>query len=100
MGVPLDIFSLYHLQNEGVSCRHYLLLKVEQPAFSNADEGEYEYAVKVADRKRSALIEIYEAEILADECVGPHAVKLVGELQAHPTGDELFEKRGGFHVDL
>ena len=100
MGIPLDIFSLYRLQNEGGSCHHYLLLKVEQPAFSNADEGEYDYAVEVADRKRSALIEAYEAEFLAKECAGPHVVNLVGELQARPIGDELFDEWGGFHVDL
>ena len=28
------------------------------------------------------------------------AVNLVGELQTYPTGDELSEGRGGFHVDL
>ncbi len=100
MGIPLDIFSLYLLQNDGLSCRHYLLLKVAQPELSNADQGEHNHAVEVADRKRSALIEAYEAELLVGECAGPHAVNLIGELQACPVGDELFEEPGGFQVDL
>ena len=100
MGIPLDIFSLYRLQDEDANCQHYLLLRVEQPEFSNADEGDYAHAVDVADKKRSALIEVYEAEMLADECVGQHLTNLVGELQAPPTGDELFEEYGGFYVDL
>lgn len=100
MGVPLDIFSLYRLWDEGAGCNHYLLLRVGQPAFSNADQGEYDYAVEVADRKRSALIESYESEGLAAECAGHHAVNLIGELQASPAGGELSEGDGGFHVDL
>ena len=100
MGIPLDIFSLYRLQRADGHCRHYLLLRVEQPAFNNADEGHYAYAVDVADQKRNALIEAYEAEILADECAGQHRAQLVGELQASPTGDALFEEYGGFYVDL
>lgn len=100
MGIPLDIFSLHRLRGEGASCQHYLLLRVGQPAFNNADEGDYAKAVDAADKKRSALIEAYEAEVLAGGCAGRHAASLVGELQASPTGDELFEERGGFYVDL
>lgn len=100
MGIPLDIFTLYHLQREDANCQHYLLLRVEQPAFNNADAGDYAYAVDAADKKRSALIEIYETETLADECARRHRVNLVGELQAYPTGDELFAEYGGFYVDL
>lgn len=100
MGIPLEIFSLYQLQREDASCQHYLLLRVEQPGFNNADEGDYAYAVDVADKKRDALIEAYNAAMLANECVGRHTVKLVGELQARPIGEELFEEVGGFYVDL
>lgn len=100
MGIPLDIFSLYQLEIEDKHCRHYLLLRVEQPEFNNADEGHYAYAVDVADKKRRELIELYEAEMLADECAGQHRVNLVGELQSSPTGDVLSESDGGFHVDL
>jgi hypothetical protein len=100
MGIPLGIFSLYRLQSEGANCQHYLLLKVEQPAFNNADEGDYARAVDAAEIKRSALIEAYETQMLADECAGRHVRNLVGELQAYPTGDELSEECGGFYVDL
>lgn len=100
MGVPLTIFSLHELRNEGAGCRHYLLLRVGQPAFGNADAGEHDHAVRVADEKRSALIEAWQAETLARECAVPHAVSLVGELQARPPGDELSEGRGGCLVDL
>jgi hypothetical protein len=100
MGIPLDIFSLYRLQSEDADCRHHLLLRVEQPEFSNADESQYADAVDVAEQKRSALLEVYQAETLAAQCPAQHAVQLVGELQASPTGDELFEEYGGFYVDL
>lgn len=99
MGIPLDIFSLYQLQGEGENCQHYLLLKVAQSGFNNADEGDYADVVEAADNKRSALIEVYEAGMLAGECAARHKVNLVGELQSYPTGDELFED-GGFHVEL
>lgn len=100
MGIPLDIFSLYLLQGVGAACQHYLLLRVGQPAFSNADEGDYARAVGVADEKRDALVEAYRAEVLADACAGPHTSNLVGELQSSPVGDELSGVAGGFHVDL
>lgn len=100
MGTPLDVFSLYQLQSEDANCQHYLLLRVEQPAFSNADEGDYAHAVDVANQMRSALIETYKATILADKCPTQHRVNLVGELQAHPTGEELYEERGGCYIDL
>lgn len=100
MGIPLDIFSLYQLWNEGDNCHHYLLLKVEQGAFNNADEGEYDHVVKVADQKKNALIEFYKAAILVNECAGTHGLRLVGELQSAPVGNELFEEFGGFSVNL
>lgn len=100
MGIPLEILSLYQFQNEGTHCHHYLLLKVEQPEFSNADEGEYGDAIAIADQKRRTLIEVYQTEILANECAEPHEVSLIGELQAYPVGDELFKEHGGFYIDL
>lgn len=100
MGIPLDIFSLYRLQGEGAGCEHHLLLRVGRRAFSNADEDDYASAVAAADKIRSALIEAYEAETLSGECDGRHAVNLMGELQSHPTGEELTEEGGGFYVDL
>lgn len=100
MGIPLDIFSLHRLQGEDADCQHHLLLRVGQPEFNNADEGDYARAAEAADKKRAALIEAYEAEVLAGRCAGRHTVSLAGELQTHPAGDELFEERGGFYVDL
>ena len=100
MGIPLDIFSLHQLRGEDAGCQHYVLLRVNQPAFNNADEGDYARAVAAAERKRSALLGVYEAEVLAEECAGRHVLNLVGELQARPTGDELSEECGGFYVDL
>ena len=100
MGIPLDIFTLHQLRSEDASCLHYLLLKVGRAAFNNADEGDYARAVEAADRKMRALIEVYEAEVLPRECAGWHTVNLVGESQAYPAGDEVFEGHGGFHVDV
>jgi len=98
MGIPLDVFSLYRLQGEG--CRHYLLLRVGQPEFSNADECDYARAVEAAEARRRALLEAYAAGALAGECARAHAVSLVGELQSQPAGGELFDGRAGFHVEL
>lgn len=100
MGIPLDVFSLHRFEGEEANCQHYLLLRVGRPAFNNADEGDYARAIDAADKKMSALIEAYEAEVLVDVCAGRHRVNLVGELQARPTGDELLRERGGFDVDL
>lgn len=100
MGIPLDIFSLYRLEGEAANCQHYLLLKVGQPSFSNADEGDYARAVDVAEGKRRALIEVYAAESLSRECAARHTANLVGELQSSPSGNELFEEQGRFYVEL
>lgn len=100
MGIPLDIFTLHQLQNDDANCQHYLLLRVAQPAFNNADEGDYAHAVEAADEIRRGLIEVFEAKMLADECAGKHIVNLTGELQAYPTGDKLRDEHGGFYVDL
>ena len=99
MGIPLTIFSLHRLRNQDAGCLHHLLLRVEQPAFSNADAGEYDHAVRIADGKRRVLIRTYE-DMLAGECAAPHEVSLVGELQAWPAGDELIDGRGGCDVDV
>ena len=98
MGIPLTIYSLYQLQ--GAGCRHHLLLRVEQPAFSNADAGEYDHAVVVAEEKRRALLQTYERDVLPLECTAAHAASLAGELQASPAGEEMLEGRAGTHVDL
>jgi hypothetical protein len=103
MGIPLQIFTLYCLQNlqkQETNCQHYLLLRVEQAGFNNADEGEYDHVVAIAEQKRSALIAQYTAEILAPACADSHEISLVGELQSSPTGDELFSETGGFYLDL
>jgi hypothetical protein len=100
MGIPLEIYSLYRLQSEGAGCNHYLLLRVEQPGFNNADEGEYEHVIEIADGKRNVLIERYKAEVLLRECAQSHVMSLVGELQAPPIGGDLFEKHRGCYVEL
>ena len=100
MGIPLDVFSLHQLRGEEAGCRHYLLLRVGREAFNNADEGDYARAVGAAERKRNALLELFEAEVLAAECASKHSADLTGELQSPPAGDELTEGRGGFYVEL
>ena len=100
MGIPLDIFSLYQLQNPDTHCQHYLLLKVRQAEFSNADQGEYEVVVQVAETKRHSLLKLYITTILADECANHHEISLLGELQNAPIGDELHQEVGKLYVDL
>lgn len=100
MGIPLEIFSLYRLHSEDNPCQHYLLLRVEQPEFRNAVQTEYDAAVEVAEQKRQTLLNLYQAEVLANQCAGSHAIDLVGELQASAIGDELSEGPGGGYVDV
>ena len=100
MGIPLTIFSLYALENAGAGCRHQLLLRVEQPEFSNADAGDYDRACDVAEEKRRALTRSYEAGVLATACAASHAPRLIGELQSHPAGEELIDAPGGREVDV
>lgn len=99
MGIPLTVFSLYLLENGTTRCRHHLLVRVEQPGFSNAVAGEYDQAVDVAEAKRRALIRACEAKLADAGCTMPHTAILVGELQAPPPGEEL-DGRGGCEVDL
>jgi hypothetical protein len=100
MGIPLDIFSLYQLQNQDTSCQHHLLLKVRQAEFSNADQGEYDDVVQVAEAKRHALLQLYITKILANECANHHEISLLGELQNAPIGDELCRGDRDLYVDL
>lgn len=99
MGIPLDVFSLYRLRGEGGACEHHVLLRVGRAAFGNADEGDYARASAGADAGRDALLESYVGGTLAGECGARHAAELVGELQAHPVGDEL-SGGGGHSVEL
>lgn len=100
MGIPLEIFSLYQLQNPDAHCQHYLLLKVRQAEFNNADQGEYDFVAQMADAKRNTLLELYITKILADECANHHEISLLGELQNAPIGDELYQEVGKLYVDL
>ncbi|HEX6747551.1 MAG TPA: hypothetical protein VF092_09710 [Longimicrobium sp.] len=98
MGIPLTVFTLHCFA--GVSCAHYLLVRVEQPEYSNADEGDFLRAVLVADAKREALVRTYESGVLASECPASHEIGLIGELQSYPVGEELIDSPGGRFVDL
>ncbi len=100
MGIPLTIFSLYRLDGDGAACPHHLLLRVEQPGFGNADVAEYDHAVQVAEARRRALIDRYQAGVLARDCPAGHTAQLVGELQAWPAGEALAEGAGGDYVDV
>ncbi|HEX2081084.1 MAG TPA: hypothetical protein VHG08_25505 [Longimicrobium sp.] len=100
MGIPLTIFDLYRLDGDGEACPHHLLLRVEQPGFSNADAAEYDHAVQLADARRRALIGRYQARVLARDCPAVHTAHLVGEMQAWPPGGGLADGPGGVYVDL
>jgi hypothetical protein len=98
MGIPLTIFTLYAL--DGDACVHHLLLRLRQPAFSNADAADYDRAVLVVEQWRQAFLRVYQRRILLRTCAAVHEVRLIGELQARPVGDELSEGVGGGEVDL
>ncbi|HEX8907266.1 MAG TPA: hypothetical protein VF771_20610 [Longimicrobiaceae bacterium] len=100
MGITLTVFSLYALENADAGCLHHLLLRVEQPEFSNADAAGYDRAFEVAEEKRRALIRAYQAGALASIRAAPHEARLVGELQSHPPGDELADAPRGREVDV
>lgn len=100
MGIPLTVFSLYRLDGDGEACPHHLLVRVEQPGFSNADAAEYDRAVQAAEDRRRALIERYRTRVLARQCPAAHTPHLAGELQAWPAGDVLADGPGGVYVDL
>jgi hypothetical protein len=90
MGIPLTVFSLYRLEGGGEGRPDHLLLRVRQPGFSNADVGEENAAVDVAEARRQAPVAAYAPGATAH---------LVGELQAHPVGEAL-DGPGGVEVDL
>jgi hypothetical protein len=98
MGIPLTVFSLYRLEGDG--CAHHLLLRVRQPAFSNADAGDYDRVVQAAEARRSALLRHYQSDLLPEECAAWHQVLLIGEMQSWPVGDALAGGAGGGEVEV
>ena len=99
MGIPLDIYTLYRLAQQGNRCEHFLLLRVERPGFCNAIEPEYEAAIAIAQERQTRLLTRYH-QVLAHQCPGHHSCELVGELQCFPVGEELLDADGGFDIDL
>ena len=100
MGIPLTIFSLYRLDGEGDASPRYLLLRVPQQGFGNADAGEYDAVVDAAEARRRRLISVYMTDVLARECPVAHTTQLVGELQSYPVGEAPSDGPGGVGVEL
>lgn len=92
MGIPLTIFSLYQLDGEGDADPRFVLLRVPQPGFRNADASEYDAAFLEAEERRQALLAAHFG-------VTPATTRLVGELQSAPAGDAL-DGPGGGELDL
>jgi len=94
MAVSLQIFSLYKLILPDGS-NEYLLLRTEQPSYSNTDQGQEDIANKIEAQKRQLLLNAY---------INQHASvsqsEFVGELHHPPIGEKLFSEKGLFRLSI
>jgi hypothetical protein len=94
MASLLEIFSLYKLTlpNKG---EEYLLLRTEQPSYSNADQRQEDVAIQIETQKRQLLLSLYINQFAKDS-----QIEFVGELQECPIGDRLYSDKGQFNLPI
>ncbi|MFD8144706.1 hypothetical protein [Streptomyces sp. NPDC059708] len=85
MGAPITIFRLFRLQ----PCGRELLVRVERPAASNADQGALDGADRFANVAAEGLLDQWQRH-LRPACAHPHTSSVVAEMQEDPVGDDLF----------
>ena len=94
MAILLEIFSLYKLTLSDNSIE-YLLLRTEQPGYSNADQRQEDIANQIETEKRQLLLNLYINQSAKDS-----QIEFIGELQDVPIGDKLFSEKGLFKLSV
>jgi hypothetical protein len=78
-------FRLYRFT--GLLCRHDLLVRVDRPAYANADQGAEDAAEDFADSADEHLRGWWARRILRRDCAGEHRARLLGTMGADPPTD-------------
>jgi hypothetical protein len=78
-------FRLY--RHTGLLCRHDLLVRVDRPAYSNADQGAEDAAEDFADSAAEHLRSWWARRLLARDCAGEHRGELLGTMGGDPPTD-------------
>ncbi|GAA0290166.1 hypothetical protein GCM10010302_30850 [Streptomyces polychromogenes] len=86
MGSPITIFRLFRHE----PCGRELLVRVERPAASNADQGALDAADRIADVAAERLRAWWQQRHLRPVCAHPHTSGVIAEMQEDPVGPDLF----------
>lgn len=92
MAVLLRIFSLYKLTHAGKNDK-FVLIRTEQPSYSNAIQSQEDIALHIEIAKRNFLLQSY-INLKANN----YQIEFIGELQACPIGDLLYADNGLFDL--
>lgn len=85
-------FRLYRYA--GPLCRHDLLVRVERPAYPNADQGAEDAADDFADSAAEHLRGWWARRLLARDCPGEHRSRLLGTMDGDPPTEDSLDGPG------
>lgn len=92
MAREITIYSLYKLTASDHS-EEYLLLRTEQPSYSNANQSQENAGLNIETKKRQLLLKSY----INHKKRNPE-IEFIGELQLPPFGDKLYADKGNFRL--
>lgn len=82
MGAELYIFQLYMIAGKPV------IFRVEQPGYSNVDQGDEDRAVDIGMKRAHDILQQY----LEKNGLEKKDARFIGELQGTPEGDVFYEE--------
>jgi hypothetical protein len=85
-------FRLYRFT--GLLCRHDLLVRVNRPAYPNADQGAEDAADDFAESADTALRDWWARRLLRRDCAGEHRSELLGTMAADPPTEGALDGPG------
>jgi hypothetical protein len=90
----IKIFSLYKLT---LSDRNdeYVLLRTEQPSYSNASQGQENFALAIEAQKRKLLLSLY-----INQNAKGSQIEFIGVMHGSPFGDKLYSDKGQFKLPI
>ena len=94
MASGITIYSLYKLSKIEV-VDEYLLLRTEQPSYSNANQNQENEGFEIEQQKRKFLLNSY-----IDLNAKNAEIEFIGELQLPPIGEKLYAEKGLFKLPI
>jgi hypothetical protein len=85
-------FRLYRYS--GLLCRHDLLVRVDRPAYSNADQGAEDAADDFADSAADHLRGWWARRLLSRDCSREHRDRLLGTMDGDPPTEDTLDGPG------